>query len=85
MLSLICFSSAKKRLRLSGGYPKVKRELFISSLVMPSGAVIMASIIKYWRLFIDCFGAESYVFHAKVSDYVVSKQGKVVLKIKGHP
>jgi hypothetical protein len=33
----------------------------------------------------DCFDAESYVFHAKVSDYVVSKQGKVVPKIKGHP
>ena len=33
----------------------------------------------------DCIGAESYVFHAKVSDYVVSKQGMVVPKIKGHP
>jgi hypothetical protein len=33
----------------------------------------------------DCFGAESYVFLAKVSDYVFSKQGKVVLKIRGHP
>jgi hypothetical protein len=33
----------------------------------------------------DCIGAESYVFHAKVSDYVFSKQGKVVPKIKGHP
>ena len=29
--------------------------------------------------------AESYVFHAKVNDYVISKQGMVVPKIRGRP